>query len=78
MSLLVLIFFPNYSKYRKLAAERRDLKIKIEELKRENARLEEEKHKLETDIEYIEKRAREKLGVVRENEIPYRFIDETD
>ena len=41
-----------------------------EELEEANRRLEEEKYKLEHDIEYIEKRAREKLGIVKKGEIP--------
>ena len=75
--ILALIFFPSFSKYQKLSSEQRRLEKRIEELERINKQLEEEKYKLETDIEYIERRAREKLGVVKKDEIPYRIIDES-
>ena len=38
-------------------------------MSRENKRLEEEKMRLETDTSYIEKKARETMGVVRKGEI---------
>jgi len=75
---LVLIFFPNFSRYRKLLSQQRELEERIRELEKENRRLEEEKYKLEHDIEYVEKRAREKLGIVKEDEIPYRIIEERE
>jgi cell division protein FtsL len=74
--ILILIFFPGFSKYQKLSSEQRSLKKRIEELEEANRRLEEEKYKLENDIEYIERRAREKLGIVRKDEIPYKIIEE--
>ncbi|MBN1872143.1 MAG: septum formation initiator family protein [Candidatus Omnitrophica bacterium] len=74
--ILIFVFFPNFSKYRKLSMECKGLRTRIEELKAENKRLEEEKYKLANDIEYIEKRAREKLGVVKKDEIPYKIIEE--
>ena len=76
--ILALIFFPSFSKYQKLSSEQRRLEERIEELERTNKQLEEEKYKLETDIEYIERRAREKLGVVKKDEIPYRIIEEDE
>lgn len=76
--ILVLIFLPSFSKYQKLLSEQKRLIQRIEELEGANRRLEEEKYKLETDIEYIERRAREKLGIVKKDEIPYRIIEEED
>jgi cell division protein FtsL len=73
---LIFVFFPNFSKYRKLSMECDELRDRIKKLKSDNQRLEEEKYKLEHDIEYIEKRAREKLGVVKKDEIPYKIIEE--
>ncbi len=74
--ILLFIFFPRFSKYQKLLSEQRRFKQRIEELEEANKRLEEEKYKLENDIEYIERKAREKLGVVKKDEIPYRIIEE--
>lgn len=74
--ILAFIFLPGFSKYQKLLLEQKRLMQRIEELEEANRRLEEEKYKLETDIEYIERRAREKLGIVKKDEIPYRIIEE--
>lgn len=71
--ILVLIFFPSFSRYQKLSSERKRLQKKIEELERLNRQLEEKKYKLEHDIEYIERRAREKLGIVKKGEVPYKI-----
>lgn len=72
--ILALIFFPSFSRCQKLALEKRRLEGRIKELEEENKKLEEEKYKLENDADYIERRAREKLGVVKENEIPYKIV----
>ena len=73
---LILIFFPAFSKYQKLLSERRQLEKKVTALEEDNKRLEEEKYKLQNDLEYVEKKAREKLGVVRKGEIPYKIKEE--
>ena len=75
---LVLIFLPGFSRYQKVSAECRKLKIEIEALQKANAQLEKEKYKLEHDIEYVEKRARNKLGVVKKGEIPYKKVKEEE
>lgn len=63
------LFIPPFAKYQELRHKNSMLDKRIAELKRENKRFEEEKGKLETDIAYIEKRAREKVGMVRKGEI---------
>jgi len=63
------LFIPPFAKYQELRHKSRMLDKRIAELKLENKRYEEEKVKLETDITYIEKRAREKVGMVRKGEI---------
>lgn len=73
---LALVFFPGFSRYQKVSAECRKLKAEIEALQKANVQLEKEKYKLEHDIEYVEKRARNKLGVVRNGEIPYKKAKE--
>ena len=70
--ILALIFFPDFSRYQKLSAESDRLKAKIEALQKANAKLEKEKYQLEHDLEYVEKKARDKLGIVRKDEIPYK------
>lgn len=66
---LIIIFLPSFARYQELNYKNKRLDERIKFLKIENKRLEEEKMRLETDITYIEKSAREKLGVVRKGEI---------
>ncbi len=66
---LIIVFLPAFAKYQELNYKNRKLEERINFLRVENKRLETEKMLLETDITYIEKKAREKLGVVRKGEI---------
>ena len=69
MAVLVIVFLPSFAKYQELNYKKDKLEERIGLLIKENKRLEAEKVLLETDITYIEKKAREKLGVVRKGEI---------
>jgi len=66
---IVVIFLPPFAKYQELRYKNKKLEERMVILDEETKRLTEEKRKLETDINYIEKRAREKIGVVRKGEI---------
>ncbi|MCQ9206635.1 MAG: septum formation initiator family protein [Omnitrophica bacterium] len=66
------IFLPGFSKLQELKEENRNLGKRIEILKKTNKELREEKEKLENDPTYIEKIAREKLGMARKGEIILR------
>jgi cell division protein FtsB len=72
--LLGAIFIPGYLKIRRLVKDNRELEKQIEEIKQVNRRLEEEQRKLENDPVYLEKVAREKLGVAKKGEIIYRVL----
>ena len=74
LGVLVVIFLPPFAKYEELKYKNKKLEEKIEALKIENGQLTEEKHKLETDIHYVEKKAREKIGVVRKGEIVMKEV----
>jgi cell division protein FtsB len=67
--IVFILLLPGYTKLQDLIAENRRLEKRIAELKNSIDTLEEEKDKLQSDILYIEKVAREKLGVVREDEV---------
>ena len=69
ITILVVIFFPGFSRLQQLKEENRNLEKRIEILKRTNKELKKEKEKLENDPSYVEKIAREKLGMVRKGEI---------
>ncbi len=67
---LVVIFLPGYAKFMELRARNTYLEKEIERIEQENVSLNKEKKRLEEDIYYIEKVARESMGVAREGEIP--------
>lgn len=68
-AVVIIVFLPSIARYQELKTKNSRLEERINFLSKENTRLEGEKLKLETDITYIEKKAREKLGVVRKGEI---------
>ena len=56
-----------------LTEEQRQLETQVRTLLRDNADLKERIRRLHTDDVFLEKVVREGLGLVRENEIVYRF-----
>jgi cell division protein FtsB len=73
--ILLIIYLPSYTKIQELRDKNRDLLEKNKRLKAENAIiLEKELKRLESDQVYQEKILREKMGVVRKNEIPVKII----
>ena len=71
--LLFVIFLPGYTKFMELRARNIYLEKEIERLEQENLSLYKERARLEEDIDYIEKVARESMGVAREGEIPIKI-----
>jgi cell division protein FtsB len=67
--LLIGLLLPGYTKLQDLKAKNSLLEDRINELTSAIEELEVEREKLENDILYIEKVAREKLGVAREDEV---------
>ena len=67
--ILLAIFLPGFSKLQQLREKNRNLERRIEMLKRANEGLKIETEKLENDPSYVEKVAREKLGMARKGEI---------
>ena len=57
----------------KMDLERQKYVDRIKELKKENKELMEEIRRLKQDPAYVEKVAREELGLIRENEVIYKF-----
>ena len=73
---MLLIFLPGYSKLQELKQRNRELESRIKATKQENIELRQEKKKLKEDIVYLERVAREKMGLIREGEIIYRIVPE--
>ena len=67
--ILGVIFLPPFVKYQQLSWKSWELDSQIKALREEVKKLEAEKIRLQTDITYVERRAREKIGVVKKGEI---------
>jgi cell division protein FtsB len=70
---IVVIFFPGYARFQQLKQKHKILIEHVEKLKQENRELEIQIERLEKDPFYIEKRARDKMGIGKEGEIRYRI-----
>ncbi len=71
---LLIIFLPGYTKLQELRDKNNDLETKIKYLNVENALLQQELKRIESDPIYQEKIARAKMGVVRKGEIPIKVV----
>jgi cell division protein FtsB len=71
--IVFIIFLPGYTKLQDLKQRNKELETKIAELQQENATLKEKRQLLEEDPFYLEKVAREKMGVTREGEVIYKI-----
>jgi cell division protein FtsB len=71
----VLIFFmPSYLRMQALNEKNLEYGRKIAELERDNTLSQEERRRLSDDPDYLEKVAREKLGIIREDEVIYKVL----
>ena len=59
----------------KMDLERQKYIDRIRALKKENKELLEEIRRLKKDPDYVERVARQELGLIRDNEVIYRFTD---
>ena len=75
--IVLIIFLPSYTKMQDLKQKNLDYKRQIEQLQQKSAELKEEKRLLETDPVYLEKVAREKMGLIREGEVVYKITPVT-
>jgi len=71
---LAVLFIPSYSKIQELNQKNKDLEGKTKKLRIENALLQQELKRLESDNLYQEKILRDKMGVVRKDEIPIKVV----
>ena len=74
LSVVVLfVFLPSYTAMQDLKAKNIEYERQIEALKAECDRLAKERQMLEEDPVYLEKVAREKMGLIREGEVVYKI-----
>jgi cell division protein FtsB len=62
-------------KYYRMSAHARDLRNEIERMKKDNARLSKEVAALKTDTAFLERMARDKIGLARPGEVVYYYGD---
>lgn len=72
--LLLAFFLPSYTQMQDLRQKNADYEHQIQELTKKNAALKEEKRLLRENPDYLEKVARERMGLVRDNEVIYKFV----
>ncbi|MGB2660995.1 MAG: septum formation initiator family protein [Candidatus Omnitrophota bacterium] len=71
IAVLSVVFLPGLSRLHKLRRENAQLQKRIRFLEEHNDVLEEEIVKMREDPGYVEKKAREKLGILKDDEIIY-------
>jgi len=71
---VIAIYYPGYKKVHQARARNARLKEELAALIERNSELEKKLELLQGDMVYIEKRAREKLGAIKEGEIIYEFV----
>ena len=72
--IVLALFLPSYTRLQDLKLLNDQYEDDIKRLEREQARLKEELRLLKEDPEYLEKVAREKMGLIREGEMIYKIL----
>jgi len=72
LAALTVIFLPGFSELQKLREQNAQLIKRIELLEENNEILKEEIARMKQEPDYVEGRAREKLGIIRKGEIIYK------
>ena len=71
---MLLVFLPSYTKMQDIKIKNYEYKNRIDVLTKRNAQLEQEMRMLTNDPEYLEKVARQKMGLIRPGEKVYRMV----
>ena len=75
VAVTVLVFFvPSFSKLQDLRQKNMKYENQIGDLRKKNVQLTEEQRLLQDDPVYLEKVAREKMGLAREGEVVYKIV----
>lgn len=75
---VLFLFLPSYTKLQDLKQRNTDYERQIQILKERKIKLTEEKRLLEQDPVYLEKVAREKMGLIRKGEVIYKITPATN
>ena len=73
---VLVIFLPTFSKWQDLKQKDRDYQAEIKALELKHKALLKEQKLLEEDPDYLEKVAREKMGLIKKGEVVYQLTPE--
>jgi len=73
---ILMVFMPTFSRMQDSKQKDLEYQTRISWLEQENIRLKEERQLLENDPVYLEKVAREKMGLIRKDEVVYQLTPE--
>jgi len=73
---ILMIFMPTFTRMQDLKQKDLEYQARISELERENIWFKEERRLLEEDPDYLERVAREKMGLIRKGEVVYKLPPE--
>ncbi len=74
--IVLAVFLPSYTQVQDKKQKIKEYNARIKELRDNNIKLTEERRLLVNDPHYLEKVAREKMGLVKEGEVIYRLTPE--
>lgn len=69
---VILIYLPGFSELQRLKELNAQHERRIKLLEEQNKGLEEEIKKMRTNPDYVEEKAREKLGIIKKGEVVYK------
>ena len=72
--IIAVVFLPSYSKMQDLKQKNQEFSQRIHDLEVKDKKLEEERRLLLTDPDYLEKVARERMGLIRDGEKVYKIV----
>jgi len=73
---ILMMFMPTFSRMQDIKQKDLEYQARISELELENKRLKVERRLLEDNPDYLEKVAREKMGLIRAGEVVYQLTPE--
>jgi cell division protein FtsB len=73
---VIIMFAPGHIRLQELRQKNKELLEQIDRLKHENQDLASQARRLKEDPFYIEKRARDKMGIGKEGEVRYKVVYE--
>lgn len=76
--IFVWLYLPTLTRFRELKSTEDKIRREIDDLNSKIADLEEERDLLKNDLGYIEKVIREELGLVKPDEIVYKFVEKEE